>query len=279
MIITMIWKIILSALIFGMSGNPPGIVPEKDTKSTASASAFTISYTVDKMSTEAFVKAPVIGKGKRLQTLPHAERMRILYQVQKDGSFFCEIFPLESPYETELPHEVEPDTRPQSTRLLITPGRFRSYDSNGRLLFEQEVEDFSFARDFFGDGYDPIGIRKFLLENPQPENVHTFIEQNGGVILSDGFISFQNCGPGGPIEMTCQPGACTRIVLNPNNYRPILAEHAMPGLEPYYRQYFDWSADGETLNNTIETELFEHEDGSVTELKTLSKYYDFSITQ
>lgn len=275
----MIWNIFLSALIFGMLGVSPGIGPESGAQATTAASAFTISYTVDKMSTETFVKGPVVGKGKRLETLPQAERMRVLYQVQKDGSFFCEIFPLESPYKTELPHEVVPDTREQASRLLITPGRFRSYDSNGKLLFDQEVEDFSFSPDFFGDGYDPLGMRSFLLENPQPDNVHTFIEQNGGIVLPDGFIVFQKCGQGGPIELTCQPGACTRLVIDPANYRPLLAEHAMPGEEPYYRQFFDWSEDGETLNNTLETELFEYEDGSVTELKTLSSYADFSITQ
>lgn len=237
--------------------------------------AFTLHYTVDRMTHEKIISGKL--PDNYLEPLPKSVRYSMTYQVRNDGDFFLEIFMLDSPWETKLPHEVDIPEEQNISRMLVKPGFFQAFDETGNLLHQQTIEDLSMPAGLFGDGFDPLALRELLLTEENPTNRKLMLTEKGGIELENGYISIQSCGQNGPLQINCDPGVCSRIIYDSRTIRPILAEHSKVGEPPFYVQYMRWSKDGRALERSFEREVFQSDDGLVKALETVSHYYNFSM--
>ena len=243
--------------------------------SQADDTVFSLHYTVDQMTHEKVLSGAV--PEDYLDPLPQSVRYSMTYHVKTNGNFFLEIFLLDSPWETILPHEIDVPEETKISRMLIKPGLFQAFDDAGRVTHQQAIDNISLPADFFSDGFDPLAIRDLLLKEENPTNRKLLLSEKGGVELENGFISIQSCGQTGPVQISCDPGVCTRIIYDPDIIRPILAEHSKAGEPPFHVQYMKWSKDGRSLEKSFEREVFTTSNGIVKALETVSHYHNFSM--
>lgn len=250
----------------------------------ASQAMVKLNYTVDKMIYERVLEAPLGGDNLEAK-LPIAERQHVRLQINEDGSLFMDIAILDSPWKTDIPHEHGQAHESATKRISVSPGKLSVYDGVGRLLHQQEVEDFSLGEELFSQGFDPINL--WMIEMGYGDGVpagdgsnklKTLLD-NGGVLLEDGFVSIQSCGQTGTLRTSCTPGDCSRVIYDPNILRPVMAEFSKPGEAPYSVQYFKWSGDGKQLERSLEHETLEFSDGRKVEVETVSYFTNYSLTK
>lgn len=269
----------MARIIIGLICTIIAFVAPKAIESQAQGeSAFTLKYVVDRMTTQDIVIGED-GFDNAFDTRTLSGRYNVTYRVQNNGSFFLEVFILDSPWENATPFEMSGGSDEGIRRLLLTPDYFFVYSEQGVLLFKQAVQDMSWPEELFLDGFDPLGLRNLILSEGNRANREHLLQDGGAVVDQNGFVIFQSCGQIGPLRTLCDPGDCSRVVYHPAHLRPVMAEHSKPGQDPYYLQYFQWSKDGSSLLKTFEKESIQFTDGTRVMISCVSHYFDFSITK
>ena len=248
----------------------------KFTGFSTDSSALSIHFIVDRMAHYTWESKKADAQAR--PALPsQPERYSLTCQVRNNGDFFLELIYLQSPWRSAEGPENTGLYRSEGNRILVTPGRIRIYAPEGGLLHDQSIGDLSWAEGVFSGTGDPAIFFQWVGTIAGDPEIERYVSELGGVFLDNGFVSLQDCGQTGPLRNRCDPGICTRIIYDQEIWRPILAEHAMPGKEPYYTQYYSWSEDGLQLEKSMEKERIDYDESHILIAETVSHYFDFSM--